>query len=198
MANTALLVIDAQKIYTEKDGALACKDASRTLEKINKLISRFAEKNLPVIYIRHQHKKDGSDTGRLFDYEAEGEGEEEFNFVEGTDEVKYAPKLKLVERRHEIIKNRYSAFANNKLGQLLKKLKVNRVVICGFMTNFCCESTARDALDLDYYVDFIVDATGTPGTDEYNEVKVRSVVAELLGAGFARIFKTSDYLKESV
>jgi nicotinamidase-related amidase len=106
MANKALLVIDAQKIYTEKDGALACKDASRTLAKINKLISRFADMRLPIIYIRHQHKKDGSDTGRLFDYEAEGEGEEEFNFVEGTDEVQYAPKLELAEQRHEIVKNR--------------------------------------------------------------------------------------------
>jgi nicotinamidase-related amidase len=85
---------------------------------------------------------------------------------------------------------------NTKLGGLLKKLKVNRVVVCGFMTNFCCESTARDALDLDYYVDFIVDATGTPGTDKYNEQKIRSIVAELLGAGFARITNTEDYLSQ--
>jgi nicotinamidase-related amidase len=144
MAKPVLLVIDAQKIYTEKDGALACKDASKTLENINKLVGRFAEKGLPVIYVRHQHKKDGSDTGRLFDYKAEGEGDAEFNFVEGSDEVQYAPKLKLLERRREIIKNRYSAFANTKLNQILTKIKATRVVICGFMTNFCCESTARD------------------------------------------------------
>jgi nicotinamidase-related amidase len=197
MANTALIVIDAQKIYTEKGGALACKDASRTLERINKLVSHFAERNLPVIYVRHQHKKDGSDTGRLFDYEAEGEGEEEFNFVEGTAEVQYSPKLQVIKNGHEIIKNRYSAFKNTGLKQLLEKLKVSRVVICGFMTNFCCDSTAREALDLNYYIDFIVDATGSPGTDEYDEAKVRSVVAELLGAGFARVAKTSDYLKNS-
>ena len=63
------------------------------------------------------------------------------------------------------------------------------------MTNFCCESTARDALDLDYYVDFVVDATGTPGTDNYDEEEIRIIVGELLSAGFANVYSTKNYLK---
>jgi ureidoacrylate peracid hydrolase len=94
-----------------------------------------------------------------------------------------------------ITKNRYSAFKNTKLHAILRRMTVERVVICGFMTNFCCESTAREALDLDYFVDFVVDATGTPGTDGMQENQIRKVVAELLGAGFARVYQTKQYLK---
>ena len=39
------------------------------------------------------------------------------------------------------------------------------------MTNFCCESTARYAHDVDFHVDFISDATGTPGTDNLSEAR---------------------------
>ncbi len=194
MPTTALLVIDAQRIYTEKDAALHCKDAANTIRRINQLIEAFQAKKGPIIYVRHQHKKDGSDTGRLFDYEGEDEGEDEFNFVEGTDEVEFSPELIVADKRHEIIKNRYSAFKNTTLHKLLAKLDANRLVICGFMTNFCCESTAREALDLDFYVDFIVDATGTPGTDSLTQDRIRIVVAQLLEAGFSRVFKTEDYL----
>ncbi len=198
MSKSALLVVDVQNIYTEKDGALFCKDSAATVNRVNQLIEAFQKKKHTIIYIRHQHKKNGSDTGRLFDYGAEGDPEEQFNFVEGTHEVEYSPQLHLANPRQELVKNRYSAFKNTNLNGLLKRAKVTRLVICGFMTNFCCESTAREALDLDYYVDFIVDATGTPGTDNFSENKVRSVVAEILDAGFARVFETNDYLKGQI
>ena len=35
------------------------------------------------------------------------------------------------------------------------------VTICGIMTNFCCETTARMAGNLGYDVDFVLDATRT-------------------------------------
>ena len=35
---SALLVIDAQKVYTNKKSELFCKDSTRTIERINSLI----------------------------------------------------------------------------------------------------------------------------------------------------------------
>ena len=191
--STALLVVDAQKIYTDPASEMYCADAKATLGRINKLIQDFESKGGPIFLIRHIHKADGSDLGRLFDFS--GEAEEEFNFVQGTEEVEYSEGLKKPARAHELVKNRYSAFAGTNLDQRLRKLGVDRIAICGFMTNFCCESTARAAHDLDYYVDFVLDATGTPGTDHMEEKEIRKVVGELLGAGFACIVKTKKYVK---
>lgn len=188
---TALLVIDAQKIYTDPESEMHCADAKMTLNRINQLISFFESRGEPVFLIRHIHKADGSDLGRLFDFS--GDAEEEFNFVEGTEAVEYSEGLKRPVHAHELVKNRYSAFAGTKLHDQLRKLGIDRVVICGFMTNFCCESTARSAHDLDFYVDFVLDATGTPGTDHMDEKEIRKVVGELLGAGFACVVSTKEY-----
>lgn len=189
---TALLVIDAQKIYTSPDSETFCPDSRSTIERINQLIQRFRDREQPILYIRHAHKEDGSDIGKLFEFT--GEPEPDFNFKEGSDEVEFDEELIQIQSSPVITKTRYSAFAGTRLDEELKRLQVNRVVICGFMTNFCCESTARAALDMDYYVDFITDATGTPGTDNLDENEIRDVVSELLSAGFARVFETDTYL----
>ena len=46
------------------------------------------------------------------------------------------------------------------------------------------------------FVDFVVDATGTPGTENMDEKTVRKIVGELLESGFARVVTTKKYLKQ--
>jgi len=187
----ALLVIDVQNIYTNRDSELFCRDSKKTTERINQIITGFESKKLPIIYVRHIHKEDGSDLGRMFDYSGEFEG---FNFKENSIDVEFDSNLVQVENSYKIVKKRYSAFERTDLDQYLKKNNIERIVIVGFMTNFCCESTAREAHDKDYYVDFVIDATGTPGTDNLDEKEIRKIVAELLKSGFATIYKTKDYI----
>ena len=192
---SALLVVDVQKVYTDPPSELYCKGAAGTVKNINALIERFQRNRLPIFLVRHVHKADGSDLGRMFDYT--GEAEDDFNFKEGSAEVEYDADLRRPANAIEIVKNRYSAFTGTGLHERLKPAGISDVAVCGFMTNFCCESTARDAHDLDYFVDFVIDATGTPGTDKLDQRKIRSVVAELLGAGFARVTTTKKYLKRA-
>lgn len=190
----ALLVIDVQKIYTDEESEMYCEDSVKTIENINKVIDRFQKGNNPIYLIRHIHKVDGSDLGRMFDFS--GEPEEDFNFKEGTDEVEYDARLKRPRNCIEIVKNRYSAFEGTDLEKHLKKVKAEGIVICGFMTNFCCESTARSAHDKDYFVDFILDATGTPGTDNIDEKKMRTFVGECLENGYSRVMSTEDFMSQ--
>ena len=193
MQRPGLLVIDPQKIYTTSDSELYCRDSKATIERINQLIEHFEQQRLPIILVRHIHKVDGSDLGRMFDYL--GEPPDEFNFKADSVEIEYDDRLRRPKRAEEIVKNRYSAFAGTSLETILKAKKISTIVICGFMTNFCCESTARDAHDRDLFVDFILDATGTPGTDTIGEKEMRRIVGELLEAGFARVHKAKAFLK---
>lgn len=190
---TALIVIDAQKIYTSLKFSLYCRDSKGTIERINELIERFQRHTDPLVYVRHIHKTDGTDLGRMFDYT--GVPDDDFNFKERSEEVEYDERLIRPKGAIEIVKTRYSSFQGTTLHQHLKSLGVGCLVICGFMTNFCCESTARDAHDLDYFVDFITDATGTPGIETLNEREIRTIVGKLLEAGFARVSTTRNYLK---
>jgi nicotinamidase-related amidase len=189
-----LLVVDAQKIYTNPDMKLYCKDADSTIERINKLIVRFQRQKLPVIFIRHMHKADGSDLGRMFDFS--GAASADFSFKENSKESEYADSLVRPADSIEICKNRYSAFVGTDLEKWLKKFNAKRVVICGFMTNYCCESAARDAHDRDYFVDFIVDATGNPGNADMDEGQIRKIVGTFLTGGFARVLTAEEFLQK--
>jgi len=192
---TALLVIDAQKIYTDPNSELYCENSDEILNNINQLIKFYLKKEQPIYLIRHIHKIDGTDLGRMFDFN--GELVSEFNFKEQTSEVEYDDALYQPIDAFHIVKTRYSAFIGTDLLKKLNNQKIERVVVCGFMTNFCCESTARDAHDRDFYVDFIIDATGTPGTESYDQETMRRIVSELLAEGFAIVKTTNEYIDKN-
>nr|WP_321526326.1 isochorismatase family cysteine hydrolase [uncultured Cohaesibacter sp.] len=193
MSKSALIVIDPQVIYEDQSSPLAVKEFGQTLKKINKLISHFEKQSLPTIYVRHEHRATGVDLGRMFDFSGEAE---EPNFTSGKEEVNYVDDLKLSEDAIHIVKTRYSCFAGTELECLLKTANVDTVVICGFMTNFCCESTAREAHDKDYFVDFILDATGCPDlSEDFDQDKIRQTVANTLEEGYARVINFGDYLR---
>lgn len=191
----ALLVIDVQKVYTTQESDLFCPDSAATISRINKLIEQFRSDGEPIVFVKHVHKANGSDLGRMFDFLGDWDGE--FNFKEGTEEVEYDDRLLHPTGVIEITKNRYSSFVNTRLQHELQRLRVDAIVICGFMTNFCCDSTARDAHDLDYYVDFVLDATGTPGTENMDEAAVRSAESDFLLAGIARVVTTEEFLNRN-
>ncbi|MCK5017702.1 MAG: cysteine hydrolase [Candidatus Peribacteraceae bacterium] len=190
--NEALLVIDTQKIYTNPDSELYCEESDKALDNINLLISSFANKNKLIIMVRHIHKADGSDLGRMFDFAGPTE---EFDFVEGTTEVEFSEGVEIHSNSHEIHKTRYSSFVGTKLMNLLNENQIKKVVICGFMTNFCCESTSRDAHDRDLYVDFIIDATGCPDLEHSNQDEIKHHVKEIMESGFAVVLTTKEYLE---
>lgn len=193
MTDEALLVIDVQNIYALPDSPLCVPEFEASLGRINRLIEGFAAAGKPVIYVRHVHREDGRDAGRMFDFSGTAEP---VGFVEGTLEAEYAPGLKMIPEGLHMTKHRYSCFEGTELEAILRSLGVKNVVICGYMTNFCCETTARSAHDKDYFVDFIADATGAPDLgEEYRQAEIIQAVCATLGAGFARILTTEAYLE---
>lgn len=189
----ALIVLDPQKVYTNPESELFCKKPERTIGQINRLIDHFVKSKAPIVLVRHIHAKDGSDLGRMFDFAGPAE---DFNFKADSDEVEYDEGLTQPSGAHEITKQRYSAFQGTNLAQYLSRKGVNHLVICGFMTNFCCESTARDGHDRDFYVTLIPDATGCPELPGLTQEKIRKLVGTFLEGGIAVIESTDDFLKD--
>lgn len=196
MAQTALLVIDVQNVYADPDSPLQVKDFELSLARINALVRGFGEAGRPVIYVRHAHREDGRDAGRMFDFAGTAEP---VGFVEGSREAEYVPELAILAEGLHIVKRRYSCFEGTELEAILRSLDVKRVAICGYMTNFCCETTARAAHDRDYFVDFIADATGAPDLSaEFTQEKIVEAVTATLSGGFAQVFTAEAYLQSHV
>ncbi|MBN1636074.1 MAG: isochorismatase family protein, partial [Deltaproteobacteria bacterium] len=98
---------------------------------------------------------------------------------------------------NEIIidKNRYSAFYETPLDEIFAENGVDEIIICGVLTNCCCETTARDAYVRDYRVFFVADATATINED----LHISSL--KNLAYGFAHIVDTRvlcEYLHEGL
>ena len=193
MKHAVLLVIDVQNIYASPDSPLYVATLRDSIVNINALIQAFSKAGKPVIYVRHSHRADGRDAGRMFDF---GGVAEPVSFVEGAVEAAYVPELVIMRDALHITKRRYSCFEGTELDAILRTLGADTVVICGYMTNFCCDSTARAAHDRDYFVDFIPDATGAPAlSDEFTEARIIAGVTTTLAAGFAQVHSTAAYVR---
>ena len=187
----ALIVIDVQNIYTDKESELYVKGNSKIISNINKLITKFREDGKLIIFIKHQHSKELDDLGRMFDFAGPTN---ETQFIEGNIETEFDKRLKIRKKDIVVRKTRYDAFEKTNLEEILQINEIEKVSICGFMTNFCCETTARSAHGKDYFVDFIVDATGTPGTEKLTPKQTIKATIATLESGFAIIKNTEEKL----
>jgi ureidoacrylate peracid hydrolase len=78
-------------------------------------------------------------------------------------------ELKVLEGDMRVKKIKYSAFVpgSSDLDAQLKARAIDTVLITGTATNVCCESTARDAMMLDYKVIMLSDGTATLTDEEH-------------------------------
>jgi nicotinamidase-related amidase len=193
---TALLVIDVQREYFDEEGPAFVEHAADIVPATNRLIDAFHRHGLPVVFMQHAHRADGSDVGRMGDFSA---SDEEDSFVEGTARVELIPELHRDARDVIVVKRRYNSFLGTDLEAILHTAGVRAVVICGLMTSFCCETTARDAHGRDYEVLFAADAVEGPDLEDpsgrpvpHDEVLTHTITA--LAAGFAEIVTTEEVI----
>jgi ureidoacrylate peracid hydrolase len=73
---------------------------------------------------------------------------------------------------------RFSGFYNTNLESILrnvgKRRTIDTVIICGTVTNICCESTARDAFERDFRVVFGSDITSA-WSDEFQNLTLKTI-----------------------
>jgi nicotinamidase-related amidase len=192
----ALLVIDVQGEYFDEDGPAYVEHSCDIVGSVNRLIDVFRAELLPIVFVKHQQRADGSDAGRMDDFAAP---DEEDSFIEGTPRVEFIPELHVEAHDVVVVKRRYSAFQGTDLEAVLHTAGVQAVVICGLMTSFCCETTARDAHGRDYEVLFVADAVEGPDLEDamgrvVGHDRILANTATALAAGFAEVVDTADVI----
>jgi ureidoacrylate peracid hydrolase len=88
----------------------------------------------------------------------------------------------------KVQKRRYGAFVpgSSDLHAILVARNIDTLIITGTATNICCESTARDAMMMDYKVLFVADGNATHTDAEHN------ATLTVLANGFADIVTTEE------
>ncbi len=138
----ALLVIDVQNEYIT--GKLPISYPPNSFSNILKVVDAANEKNIPVILIQHTSPAENALT-----------------FKKGSNEWNIHPEILNKKHTQVVEKKLPCSFTNTNLESVLKDLNIDTVTIAGFMTQMCCDTTARQAMHMGYSVEFLSDATGT-------------------------------------
>lgn len=163
--HVALIVIDMQNFVCAAKGGAIFPGMDEVIQNTNKLVDICHERAIPVIWIRHNINTDGdsSDGGLYPVFHNPEQLSSVENFSESTEI--YSELHFSNNHDHVVFKNRYSAFlpvpSKSDLQLKLSSLKIKQLIVTGVATNVCVESTVRDAMQLDYEVILIKDATTT-------------------------------------
>jgi len=89
------------------------------------------------------------------------------------------PDLEVANQDVVFSKCRYSAFArgSSTLEEILRARGTDTIVVAGTMTNLCCDSTARDAMQLDYKTIMISDACAARTDEEHGAALLTFMVS---------------------
>ncbi|MDA8339328.1 MAG: isochorismatase family protein [Nitrospiraceae bacterium] len=106
----------------------------------------------------------------------------------------------MTKRPYDILieKNLPGSFTGTILESWLRERDIDTVVIAGYMTQMCCDTTARQAFHLGFAVEFLSDATGTlsftnnAGTVTDEELHRAILVTQAMR--FSKVLKTSEWI----
>jgi nicotinamidase-related amidase len=177
---TALLVIDMLNDYF-KGGPLKALRAELT-RQINGLIGRARKQGIPVIWVRQEFAPDLSDAFLVM------RRKKIKVTIKGTEGCRILKELDRRPEDHEIVKKRYSPFFRTGLDELLKKLKVGRLVIMGINTHAGIRVATIDAYQRD--LDVIIPRDGVASPDE----KHHKVTLDYLGREIAHVLPAKNIL----
>ena len=147
LKGSALVMVDLQNTYRE--GVMKLTDVEPAIAEAQKLLARARAAGTPIFHIQHD-----AGAGSPYDVNA--------RIGAISDEV--APQ----GGETLIVKNYPNAFVGTDLQEKLAALGVTDVILAGFMTHMCINSTARGAFNLGFRPTVVAGTTATrdlPGAD---------------------------------
>ena len=160
--STALIVIDMQNFYISKDQISYCQYAEDIVPNVNKLANSMRLFGGKVIWIRNitnpeAFKGWSAHYGRMTPKRIATRKKE---LAKDGNGFKLWRDLDVRKEDLKVNKVRYSAFipgASN-IENVLAEYGIDTLIFCGVATNVCVESSARDAMMLNYHTFIVEDA----------------------------------------
>ena len=177
----ALLVIDVQNEYFTGKLKVTYPNPVDSMNNILKVMDHAKKNNMIIIVIQH-----GSLTGDTF--------------VKNSKEWELHPEILKKPYDYLIEKTKPSSFYQTNLEEILQTEHIEGVVIAGYMTQMCCDTTAREAFHKGYSVEFLSDATGTidvtnnVGTISSKDLHHATLIAQSLR--FSQILSTEKWISK--
>jgi nicotinamidase-related amidase len=139
-------------------------DKEGIILRINQLSDAFRKANNPVVLIQHDGTRQGL-------------------YIPESDEWQLISSLKRGTDDIVITKTANDSFYNSELKAVLDRNEIDTIVICGYATDFCVDTTVRSALNKNYKVKVVKDGHTTFNRsfiDAENIIRHHNIVWEYL------------------
>jgi ureidoacrylate peracid hydrolase len=172
-AKTALVVVDMQNAFMLPSVAHSpCLAAQDIVPNINKLATVVRQTGGAVIWIKTAYTDETLESwSTLYGMiGAKGTEKRASALARGSKGYELWSTLDVHADDLTVEKNRYSAFiqGSSDLTDVLRARGLDTVLITGTVTNVCCESTARDAMMLNFKTVMITDGNAAVTDEDHN------------------------------
>ena len=170
-ARSALIVIDMQNTFCAEGSPAEVPTSRGIVPNINRLTPQLRELGVPVIWVLHANTQHGgkSDWDLFYNHIVSGDIRTRTLQSNSPENQAVYSELDVSEDDIVIVKNRYSALipGSSSLERVLRSRGIDTVLIAGTKTNVCCESTARDAMMMDFKVTMLSDCCAALSDEEH-------------------------------
>ena len=170
---TAYIVVDLQNGFMAPGEVAEIATAREIVPNVNRISAALRQAGGLVVYIQNTFDEVAVSTwSTFFDHFCTPTRRQRMidAFSPGAFGHAIWPGLDVLPQDLKVQKRRFGAFApgSSDLHTILQQRGIDTLIITGTATQVCCESTARDAMMLNYKVFFIADGNATFNDDEHN------------------------------
>jgi ureidoacrylate peracid hydrolase len=173
----ALLVVDMQNGFCHPDGDIGRRGQGGPLQavvpSVGRLVDLAHDVGLDVYWSRQEHlAADVTKRHRQLRGHHHGEGRIHSPAERGTWDAEIEPSLAARIRPSDYVfsKHRASCFYNTSLEVMLRMRGVRFLIVCGVTTNYCVDSTIRDAYARDFELVLVGDCCAALDRDLHDAV----------------------------
>ena len=200
---TALIIVDMQKGFVDEGHCFFTPQAHEQIPLIADFKKFCNEVGIPVFMSVFAQDKDYHNDHYWFRNKERGLLNEDGSckLRLGTDDCEMTKALEPVGDDVVFTKYTYSCFSHTELETWLKKKRIRTVIICGTCTDWCVDSTIRDAYHKDYNVVVLADGVSTYPHAGAEPETWNTILLDLWGEGFGRGVKAEEAkaeIKESL
>jgi len=171
-AKTAFLVVDMQNYFMHPDYPAEVPMAREIVPGVNRMAAALREAGGHVVWVKNATNNTRESWSVYHDWLMTPERRDRRYAAMDTAHEGHAlwPTLDVQPADAQIVKTRFSAFiqGSSDLALYLRGRGIDTLLIGGTATNICCESTARDAMMLNYKTVMVHDALAAPSDEEHN------------------------------
>ena len=196
-AKTALLVIDMQVYFMAPGMAAEVPMARAIVPNINKLAAALRAVGGQVVWVTSTFDENTSENWSVMMHELFSKERREAmleNLCKGSKGHQLWPDFVVAPEDWSVEKNRFSAFiqGSSDIEARLRAADIDTIIITGTLTDVCCESTARDAMMLNFKTIVMTDANAADCDEDHNNAL--NAMARL----FADVVPTDDVIARLV